>query len=107
MKNDEKKIYYVPAPTTFQDTGFVSHGFGNKSLVGVEVVKSNDSGGFALRMLLKDDNGDVVCDITLDRFAGLCLVDALVKNLLNQEELNYLREKEMYAKLNHTDEFDA
>lgn len=95
MKDEEGKVYYFPAIQSFEDTGFVTHGFENGSVITSKVVKSNDSGGFAIQLIIKSDSEHKICDITLDRFAALCLVDTIVKNLLNQEELNDLKLKEI------------
>lgn len=84
---EESCFYYVPPIRRFEDTGYVTHGFSDKSTISARVVKSNDSCGYAISLEVKDGKGDSVCDFTMDRFAALCLTDCIIKNLLNQEEL--------------------
>lgn len=86
MENDGT-VYYFPAPRTFKDTGFVTHGFTDGSSVSARVVPSKDSQGYAIELCVKGKGGEKVCEFTMDRFAALCLVDCLNKNLLNQEEI--------------------
>ena len=90
-KEGEGMVYYYPPIKEFKDTGYVTHGFNDNSAITARVVESSDSGGFAIELTIKDGDGKQLCDITMDRFAALCLVDTLVKNLLNQEELNDLK----------------
>jgi len=73
----------------FRDTGYVTHGFSDGATVSAKVVETNDSGGYGIQLTVKDGNGEEVCDFTMDRFAAMCMVDCLVKNILNQEELDY------------------
>ena len=93
-EREKGAIYYVPAPQTFQDTGYVQHNFNDGAKVHVECVPSRDNGGFMIRIVLSD-NDEVYCDVTVDRFAALCLSDALIKNLINQEELNELKYRDI------------
>lgn len=71
---------------SFKDTGWVAHGFSNNSQVRACVVETSDSGGYGIRLTVSDGE-ETVCDFTMDRFAAMCMVDCLVKNILNQEEL--------------------
>ena len=84
--SEEKYYYYTPPIRKFEDTGFVSHKFGDGSTITGEVVESSDSGGFAIHLVIESD-GEEVCNFTMDRFAALCLSDVITKNLLNQEEV--------------------
>lgn len=85
--NEEKMIYYVPPIRDFKDTGFVKHSFGNGGFILSRVVPSDDGHGFAIDLQIKDDSGNELCHITMGRFAALCLAEALMKNLMDQEEL--------------------
>lgn len=87
MNEKEGTVFYFPPIRSFNDTGYVTHGFGNGSMISARVVKSNDRHGFAIELTVKDENKKEVCNFTMDRFAALCLVDCINKNLLNQEEL--------------------
>lgn len=87
MDEKDGTVYYFPPIRGFKDTGFVTHGFGNGASVTARVVQSGDSGGFAIELTIKGEDGKDVCCFTMDRFAALCLVDCINKNLLNQEEL--------------------
>lgn len=91
MSNEEGKVYYFPAIKEFKDTGFITHCFESGGSITARVVESDDSDGFAIQLVIKSDKEHKICDITMDRFAALCLVDCLTKNLLNQEELNDLK----------------
>lgn len=72
----------------FTDTGYVTHGFSDGATVSAKVVESGDSGGYGIQLTVKDGNGEECCNFTMDRFAAMCMVDCLVKNILNQEELD-------------------
>ena len=87
-------VYYFPAIKEFEDTGFVKHMFADGSCIKMEVVESNDSEGFALHLVIENEE-EVCCDMTFDRFAGLALADAIIKNLLNQEEIIYVKQQEL------------
>ena len=87
---EEGPIYFMPPIRSFKDTGFVKHVFNDGSVISANVVRSDDERGFAIELEVKDDSGHTVCDFTMDRFAAMCLVDVLVKNLLNQEEVMML-----------------
>lgn len=88
MKKDGT-VYYVPAARKFEDTGYVSHGFSDGTVMTGRVVRSDDSAGFAIQLTIKGGNGKEYCNFTMDRFSALCLSDILIKNLTNQEELIY------------------
>ena len=87
MKNSETKgVVYVPAIRTFEDTGSICHGFDDGTTITGKVVRSGDSDGFAINLRIKKDDR-TIADFTMDRFGAICMVDTLVKNLMNQEEL--------------------
>lgn len=89
MDSEDKLGMQIQLPIKhFRDTGYVTHGFSNGATVSAKVVETNDSGGYGIQLTVKDDK-EVLCDFTLDRFAAMCMVDCLVKNILNQEELDY------------------
>lgn len=89
MENNETQgaVYYMPPIRNFQDTGFVTHGFADGSSITTRVLPSKDSGGFMIELVVKSDSEHEVCRFTMDRFAALCMVNALTKNLMDQEEL--------------------
>lgn len=89
MTKDEGQIYYFPPIRSFKDTGYITHGFADGSIISARVEKSNDSGGFEIHLTIKDGDGESVCDFSMDKFAALCLIDCVNKNLLNQEEVLY------------------
>lgn len=83
----EENVYYFPPVRKFEDTGFVTHGFRDGSLITARVEPSNDSDGFLIRLIIKDERGDEVCNFSMDKFAALCLIDCINKNLINQEDI--------------------
>lgn len=88
MEEDKKgMIFYVPPIRTFKDTGFVTHAFNDGSTITTRVLPSKDTDGFMIELEVKGDSGKPVCKFTMDRFAALCLANALTKNLMDQEEL--------------------
>lgn len=87
MSKDKNTIYYVPPIRSFEDTGFVTHGFQDGSTITSRVVPSGDTAGFAIELVVKSDSGQEVCNFTMDRFAALCMAEGLIRNLMNQEEL--------------------
>lgn len=89
MENEKPEgiIYYMPSPRTFKDTGFVTHAFSDGSTITTRVLPSKDTDGFMIELEVKDDSKNTVCKFTMDRFAALCLTNALTKNLMDQEEL--------------------
>ena len=93
MNNDgEGPVYNVSLPpNSFQDTGFVTHCFGNGDSITTKVIPSDDECGFAIAVSIKYDENEIA--FTMDRFAGLCMVEAITRTLLNQEELIYLKEE--------------
>lgn len=86
---DNVNVYYTPPIKKFSDTGYITHGFGDKCMMTGRVVESGDSGGYAIELVIKDSEGIKLCDLTLDKFAAMCLIDILNKNIMNQEELAY------------------
>ena len=86
-KDNDKVVYYVPPIRNFQDTGFVTHSFQDGCSITTRVVPSKDFGGFAIELEVGDSAGNKVCKFTMDRFAALCLANAITKNLMDQEEL--------------------
>ena len=82
-----KNVYRVQLPPDFKDTGFVRHQFNDGAYIESKVHESGDSGGFCIQLIMTDGDGNTVCDVTLDRFAGLCVADVITKALLNQEEI--------------------
>ena len=86
-KDNEKMVYYIPPIRNFKDTGFVTHSFQDGCSITSRVVPSKDFGGFAIELEVGDSAGNKVCKFTMDRFAALCLTNAITKNLMDQEEL--------------------
>ena len=86
-ENNGGTIFYVPPIRTFKDTGFVTHAFNDGSTITTRVLPSRDTDGFMIELEVKGDSGNPVCKFTMDRFAALCLTNALTKNLMDQEEL--------------------
>lgn len=86
-ENNGGTIFYVPPIRTFKDTGFVTHAFNDGSTITTRVLPSRDTDGFMIELEVKGDSGKPVCKFTMDRFAALCLTNALTKNLMDQEEL--------------------
>lgn len=88
MEEDKKgMIFYMPPIHTFKDTGFITHAFNDGSTITTRVLPSKDTDGFMIELEVKGDSGNPVCRFTMDRFAALCLANALTKNLMDQEEL--------------------
>lgn len=84
------KVYYIPTPRGFENTRLVKHKFTSGSMIKASVVPShNYSEGADIELEIVDSDGKTACKIVLDKFSSLCLVDAIVKNLVNQEELIY------------------
>lgn len=84
------KVYHIPAPRGFEDTGFVRHKFGSGSSIEVRVVPSMDySQGADIKIVIKDGKDHVCTDLVMEKFAALCLADAIINNLVKQEELVY------------------
>jgi len=88
---EEGAIYYVPPIKDFEDTGFVTHAFKNGSTITTRVVPSKDFGGFAIELVVKADGGEEVCNFTMDKFSALCMAEGIIRNLMNQEELEDAR----------------
>ena len=86
-QNEGNVVYYSPPIRNFKDTGFVTHVFNDGSMITTRVLPSKDTDGFAIELEVKSDSGKPVCKFTMDRFAALCLANALTKNLMDQEEL--------------------
>ena len=87
---DEGKIYHFPAIRGFDDTGFVEHRFQSGSSIKVKVVPAQDySEGADIEVIITDGDGKKVCDVIMEKFSALCLANAIIKNLVNQEELVY------------------
>ena len=86
-QNEGNVVYYSPPIRSFKDTGFVTHAFNDGSMITTRVLPSKDTDGFMIELEVKSDSGEPVCKFTMDRFAALCLANALTKNLMDQEEL--------------------
>lgn len=92
---------YLPLIQGFTDTGFVQHKFNSGSEVTVGVVPALDySDPASLAVVVKDSEGNTCCDIIMDKFSALCLAEAIIKNLMNQEELVYNARKFNIARAN-------
>lgn len=88
--DSEDKVYYIPAPRGFENTRFVKHKFASGSMIKASVIPSQVySEGADIELEIIDSDGKTACKVVLDKFSSLCLVDAIVKNLVNQEELVY------------------
>lgn len=85
--DEGKNILFFPAIHGFNDTGSVVHMFAEKARVEAKVVRSNDSCGYAINLIITDDEGTQLCNVTMGRFEALCVADTIIKNLLNQEEI--------------------
>lgn len=97
--NKENVVYYMPPIRTYKDTGFITHAFNDGSTITTRVLPSKDTDGFMIELEVKDDSKQTVCKFTMDRFAALCLTNALTKNLMDQEELieNEYNNKNQFA----------
>lgn len=98
---DEGRVYYFPPPRGFEDTGFVESRFTSGSSIKVRVVPSQDySEGADIEIIIKDGNGKTCCDVIMEKFSALCLANAIIKNLVNQEELVYDATREQIRRAN-------
>lgn len=86
MSDSEGRILYYPAPKTFSDTGFITHSFNDGSYVTARVKESHDYGGYLIELKLNNGKEDI-CNVTVDKFAALCIIDVLNRNIINQEDL--------------------
>ena len=88
--SEDKAILYTPPIKSFKDTGYVQHAFNDGASIRAKVVKG-DSAIDPVMIELELIGGDEqVFNVALGRFEALCLVDTIVKNLLNQEELTQI-----------------
>lgn len=86
----EEKVFRIPRIKTFENTGFVEHKFADDTMIHVSVVPSEEyDTGADIRLVMDDSDGSTICDMTMTKFAALCLANAIIKNLVNQEEIEY------------------
>lgn len=64
--------------------------FGDNSKIRACVVPASEyDEGADIELIMEDCDGSTIADLTLTKFAALCLANAIIKNLVNQEEIEY------------------
>lgn len=105
MESDSGNALWVPVALGFTEGTQVQHNFfdGSKAIVEAVPAVGYDE-GYEVALVIKDSEGRPMADLVVDRFAALCIAEALLRVLMKQEEAHYAAQKRMLDKLNNKGE---